>query len=143
MLPTCYVGAKVFWTCKGSWFGTCSKSGSLWSSMNWSFFVLIDLSSYCVVTSTSMSSSPPSIIIIHWRVWGFFFNGELIGYGLNQSLGVDDSICIFTHCEYWTSCGNMLAKHTDGCSLKNYSLVTTSREVSLNCSTKTFFFSLS
>jgi hypothetical protein len=30
----------------------------------------------------------------------FFFDGELVSYGLNQYLGVDGSIHIFTWCDY-------------------------------------------
>ncbi len=117
---------------------TCSKSSSLRSSMNWSLFVLINLSSCCVVTSVSMSSSPPSITTICWQVWGFFFDGELVSFGLNWSLGVDGSICTFTCCDCKTSHGDMLVEHFDRHELMNCSMVTTLREVSLDYSTTIF-----
>ncbi len=139
-LLTCFIKAEASWTCKGYWFGTCSKSGSLQSSMKWSFFILIN-SLFCyVVTSISMSSSPPSIIMIHWQMKGFFFDNELVGSRLNWSLGVNGSIYIFTQCDYQTSHGNMLTECIDQHSLMNWSLVTNSRKGSLNCSTTTFFF---
>ncbi len=126
---------------KGSWFGTYSKSGSLQLSMNLSLFVLIDSLSYYVITLTSMSSSPPFIIISHWRVWGFFFGGELVGFGLNMSLGVDNSIHIFTRCDCQIGCGNMLIERTNQHSLMNCTLVTTLGKGFLDCSATNFFLS--
>ncbi len=70
---------------------------------------------------------------------GFFFGGELVGSGFNQSLGVDDSVCIFTFCDYRIGHGDMLVECTDCCSLMNYSLVTTSKEGSLNHSITILF----
>jgi hypothetical protein len=61
-------------------------------------------------------------------VQGFFFDGELVGFGPNRSLGVDGSIHIFTRGDCQTSHGDMLVKHNDLHSLMNCSLVTTSRE---------------
>ncbi len=73
---------------------------------------------------------------------GFFFDGELVKFGFNWSMGVDGSSHIFTHYDYWTSHGNMLAKRTDCHSLMNCSLVTTSRGGSLDCYLVIFFSSL-
>jgi hypothetical protein len=87
-----------------------------------------------------MSSSLPSIITIHQWVQGFFFDGELINYGFNQSLGVDDSICIFTRCDSQTNHGDVLVECINQHSLMNHSLVTTSIDGYLNCSTITFLF---
>jgi hypothetical protein len=42
-------------------------------------------------------------------VQGLFFGGELVGYIFNQSLGVDGSIHIFTHCDCQAIRGKMLA----------------------------------
>jgi hypothetical protein len=72
---------------------------------------------------------------------GLFFNDELVGFWVNQSLGVNGSVCIFTHCDYQTNCGDMLVKHTNYHSLMIYSLVTTLRESSLYYFV-TIFFSL-
>jgi hypothetical protein len=55
----------------------------------------------------------------------FFFDGEPVSYGLNQYLGVDGSVRIFTWCDYWTSCGDILYERTNQRSLINCSLLIT------------------
>jgi hypothetical protein len=109
--------------------------------MNWSLFILVNSSPCCVVTLVSMSSSPPSIITIRWQVHGFFFCGELGRYGLNQSMGVDGLVHIFTHCDYQISHGDMSTERTDCRSLMSCSMVTTLGKGSLYCCVVIFFSS--
>jgi hypothetical protein len=56
----------------------------------------------------------------------FIFGGELVGFGLNRSMGVDGLVHTFTHCDCQTACGDMFVEHINLCLLTNYSLVTTS-----------------
>jgi hypothetical protein len=76
-------------------------------------------------------------------VWGLFFDGELVGYGFNQSLGVDGLVCIFTQCDYQTNHGDILAECIDWHSLMNYFLVTALGNGYLDYSTTTFFLFIS
>jgi hypothetical protein len=72
-------------------------------------------------------------------VGGFFCGGELIGFGFNRSLGVDGLVHTFTHCDYQTACGDMFVEHINHHLVINCSLVTTSREASLDCSIAILF----
>jgi len=121
----------------------CSRSCLLLSSMGWSLSIHMDSSSCCMVTSNSISLFLPSIIRTCWQVCGFFFGGELVGYGLNWSQGVNGSIRSFIWCDWWISCGEMLVECIDQHSLINFSLVTTSWEGYLDCSLTIFLLLLS
>jgi hypothetical protein len=52
--------------------------------------------------------------------------GELVGFKLNHSLGVESLIYSFTSCDYQIGHGDILVERTDQSSLMNCSLVTTS-----------------
>jgi hypothetical protein len=41
-------------------------------------------------------------------VQGFFFGGELVDSKLNQSLGVNDLVCIFNQCDFQIGRGDVL-----------------------------------
>jgi hypothetical protein len=69
-----------------------------------------------------------------------FLSGELVGSRFNQSLGVDGSFRTFTRCECQIGCGDMFVECIDRHSFLNYSLVTTSKEISMDSSTLGFFF---
>jgi hypothetical protein len=79
-------------------------------------------------------------MVIIWRqVRGFFFGGEIVGYGLNQSLGVDGLVHIFNSCDCQIGRGNILVEHTSQHSLMNCSMLITLGKGFLNCSLTTLF----
>jgi hypothetical protein len=96
------------------------------------FIILLcgDISFHVLVTSLHHHNS-----LMGMRV----FSGELDGFGLNQSLGVDGLVCTFICCNYWIVHGDILTEHTYHRSLMNYSLITTLGKGFLDCYVVIFF----
>jgi hypothetical protein len=84
------------------------------------------------------SSSSKSIKCDLKVVLYFFLSGEVIGLRLNLSLGVSDSICIFSQWDWCTSKGKVVVEHACFLSFNNCPLVTSLGETC--CSWTTYHF---
>jgi len=89
-----------------------------------SYLPLLLISSEQVHYSSSSKSltDDPKVVL------DFFISGEIIGSGLNLSLGVGGCVCIFSQWDQHVGKGDVIIEHAGLLFFKNYSLVIGSGE---------------